>query len=119
MSNYHSIIELGQQLIGYTFIDRRVIYLVMPSLTIWIENKNSYDLATELVLSLQESKAVVVPVSAPQSDDLRTTLDFPELQHDARERIMREASNWANTKGLKSIPKVGMQDSEASYLTIL
>jgi hypothetical protein len=90
----------------------------MPSLTIWIEHKNSYELATELVLALQESRAVVNPVSATQTDDLRTTLDLLELQHDARERIMREASNWANTKGLKSIPMVGMQDSEACYLTI-
>ena len=90
----------------------------MTSLTIWIESKNSYELATELVLALQESKAVVNPVSAPQTDDFRTTLDLPDLQHDARERIMREASNWAITKGLKSVSKVGMQDSEAYYLTI-
>jgi hypothetical protein len=90
----------------------------MPSLTIWIEHENSYELATELVLALQESKAVVNPVNAPQTADFRTTLNLPELQHDARERIMREASSWANTKGLKSIPTVGKEDSEACYLTI-
>lgn len=90
----------------------------MPSLTIWIESKDSYDLATELVLALQESRAVVTPVNAPQSDDFKTTLDFQNLQHDAIERILKEATNWANNKGLKSIPTVGKQDTETSYLKI-
>lgn len=89
----------------------------MTSLTISIEHNNSYELATELVLTLQESRAVVNPVSAPQTDNSRTTLDLPDLQNDARERIMMEASNWANAKGLKSIPTVGLQD-ETYFLTI-
>ncbi|MHB1868216.1 MAG: hypothetical protein ACYCPP_04645 [Nitrososphaerales archaeon] len=90
----------------------------MSSLTIWIEHTNSYELATDLVLTLQESKALVNPVSAPQTESLRTTLDLPLLQSDARERIMSEASIWANSKGLKSVTTEGAQDSGASYLTI-
>ncbi|HVB12591.1 MAG TPA: hypothetical protein VNE86_05610 [Nitrososphaerales archaeon] len=90
----------------------------MSSLTIWIEHTNSYELATDLVLTLQESKALVNPVSAPQTDSLRTTLELPVLQSDARERIMIEASNWANTKGLKSVPIDGTKDSGACCLTI-
>ena len=90
----------------------------MPSLTIWIEHKNSYELATDLVLTLQESKALVNPVSAPQTDSFRTTLDLPVLQNDARERIMSETAKWANTKGLKSVPTEGAQDSGSCYLTI-
>lgn len=90
----------------------------MSSLTIWIEAENSYELATDLVLALQETKAVVNPVSAPQSDEFRTTLDIPDLQEDKRERIVREASTWADTKGLNSIPTVGPQDSGTYYLTI-
>jgi hypothetical protein len=90
----------------------------MPSLTIWIESKDSYELATELVLTLQESRAVLTPVSAPQTDDFRTTLDFQDLKHDARERIIKEASEWANIKGLKSVPTVSKQDTEACYMKI-
>jgi hypothetical protein len=87
----------------------------MPSLTIWIEHKNSYELATELVLSLQETRALVNPVSAPQTDDFMTTLEIPDLQHDARERVIGETSAWANTKGLVSIPT---EKSDACNLTI-
>jgi hypothetical protein len=95
----------------------------MTSIIISIEHKNSYELATELVLALQESKAVVTPVSTSQTDDCRTTLELPELNHDAREIIVREASNWADTKGLKSIRSASMQYSsfnaqESCYLTI-
>jgi chemotaxis methyl-accepting protein methylase len=90
----------------------------VPSITIIIERKDSYELATELVLALQESKAIINPVSAPQTNNFRTTLVFPDIQDDARERIMREASEWAITKGLKSSSTVDMQDSEASNLTI-
>jgi len=90
----------------------------MSSLTILIEHTDSYELATDLVLTLQESKVLVDPVSAPQTDNLRTTLELPVLQSSVRERIMDEASNWANTKGLKSVPKDGIKDSGASYLTI-
>jgi hypothetical protein len=95
----------------------------MTSIIISIEHKNSYELATELVLALQETKSVVNPVSVAQTNDYRTTLELLELQHDARERIMKEASSWANTKGLKSIPTASMQYSsynakESSYLTI-
>ena len=89
----------------------------MVSLSISIEHMNSYELATDLVLALQESKAVVIPVNSPQTDELRTTLNFPDLQPDAGDRIMKEASNWANSKGLKSIPTMGTPDS-ANYLTI-
>ncbi|MGA2874462.1 MAG: hypothetical protein ABSE82_02875 [Nitrososphaerales archaeon] len=87
----------------------------MSSLTIWIEHKNSYALATELVLSLQETKALVDPVSAPQTNNSITTLDIPDLQHDARERIISETSNWASTKGLESIPT---EKSDVFNLTI-
>ena len=93
-------------------------HLTMPSLTIWIEHENSYELATELVLALQESRALVKPVSAPQTDNSKTTLDLPDLQADAREKVMRETSNWANTKGLKFISTNSTQDSDACYLTI-
>ena len=90
----------------------------MSSLTIWIEHKNSYALATELVLSLQETKALVNPVSAPQTNNSITTLDIPDLQNDARERIISETSNWANTKGLASIPTVDTQNTDACNLTL-
>ncbi len=90
----------------------------MTSLTISIEHENSYDLATDLVLALQESKAVVVPVNSSQTDDLRTTLVFPDIKPDAERKIKMEASNWANSKGLKSIPTTGAQDSDGDYLTI-
>jgi hypothetical protein len=93
-------------------------YLIMTSLTISIENKDSYELATELVLALQESKAVVTPVSSQQTDDLRTTLDLPGLQRDVENRIMMEATNWANSKGLESIATMGTQDSDLYYLKI-
>jgi hypothetical protein len=90
----------------------------VPSLSISIEHKDSYELATELVLVLQESKALVNPVSGAQTNNFRTTLELPDIQLEARDRIMREASNWASTKGLKSIPTVDSQDSDASNLTI-
>ncbi len=90
----------------------------MPSLTIWIKHANSYELATDLVLTLQESKALVNPVSAPETDSFRTMLELPVLQNDARERVMSEASNWANTRGLKSVLTEGEQDSGVRYLTI-
>jgi hypothetical protein len=90
----------------------------MASLAISIEHENSYDLATELVLALQESKAIVNPVNSPETDELRTTLDFPHLQQDAENRIILEASNWANSKGLQSISTMDTQDSDAYYLTI-
>jgi hypothetical protein len=90
----------------------------MPSLTILIEHENSYELATDLVLALQESKAVITPVNSPETDELRTTLDFPDLRPDEENRIRLEASKWANSKGLKSVPTMGAQDSDADYLTI-
>jgi hypothetical protein len=90
----------------------------MTSFTISIEHKNSYELATDLVLALQESKAVVVPVNSPETDEFRTTLNFPDIQPGSEHRIMMEASNWANSKGLKSIPAMGTQDSDPDYLTI-
>jgi hypothetical protein len=90
----------------------------MVSLTISIEHENSYELATDLVLALQESKAVVIPVNSPETDELRTTLNFLDLQPDAGERIIKEALNWAKSKGLKSISKMGTQDSDADYLAI-
>jgi hypothetical protein len=89
----------------------------VPSLTISIEHKDSYELATELVLALQESKALVKPVSGAQTNNFRTTLDLPGIQPEERDRIMREASDWANLKGLKSIPIVAKEGSEATELT--
>jgi hypothetical protein len=90
----------------------------VPSLTILIEHKDSYELATELVLTLQESKALVNPVSSAETDNFRTTLILPDIQNDAVERIMKEASDWASTKSLKSSSTVSTQDSEANNLTI-
>jgi hypothetical protein len=89
----------------------------MASLTISIEHKDSYELATELVLALQESRALVKPVNGVQTNNFRTTLDFPGIQPEARDRIMREASDWANLKGLESVPTVAKEDSEATDLT--
>jgi nucleotide-binding universal stress UspA family protein len=43
-------------------------------------------------------------------------LNFSDLQHEAREIIIGEASNWANTKDLKSAPTVDMQASEREIL---
>jgi len=90
----------------------------MTSLTISIEHKDSYQLATELVLTLQESRAVVNPVNSPLTDDFRTTLDLPDLQGDAEDEIMTEATNWANSKGLKPIPTMRTQNSDSDYLII-
>ena len=90
----------------------------MPSLTISIDHEDSYELATELVLALQESKALVKPVSSAQISDFRTTLDIPDLQFEVRDRITREASKWANVKGLKSSSTEGIEDSATSNLSI-
>ena len=89
----------------------------MASLTISIEHNDSYELATELVLALQESRALVKPVSGAQTDNFTSMLDFPGIQPEVRDRIIREASDWANLKGLKSFPTVAKQDSEATDLT--
>jgi hypothetical protein len=84
----------------------------------WIEHTNSYELATELALTLQESEALVNPVTAPETDNFSTMLDIPDLKKDARELIMKEVSNWEDVNGLKSIARVGVPDYETYCLTI-